>query len=415
MNETKKTMVEIVAEVEKQLSARGQSPNAISQYHYILQVFLAFFRSHHETYFSEGLMKLCLQEHYGIEDERRLSRRQSYKKKVVRTSRMVEDLAAGRDISDRYNLTGTFLLTDEFNAVILAFSTHLNEIGRSSKTVNLYQRYASRFLNFVECSGKFSTDMLSVNDVHSYIASLSGMNKVTVKSITGSVRIFLHYLYLHHFTTQNLSQFVATVKTRTQTKIPSVWEKDDVLKLLSVIDRGNPSGKRDYAIILLVARLGIRIKDVNNLKFENIDWEKKCINFVQSKTHHFICLPLLKDVGWALIDYIQNGRPNIDCPFVFLTHIPPFKNYSDENHLHATISKYLQMTDIQNQPKKKRGMHSLRHTLANRLQENKETLHTISSAMGHSSPDSASIYVKTDIELLRECSLSLSEAGLWGL
>lgn len=108
MNETKKTMVEIVAEVEKQLSARGQSPNAISQYHYILQVFLAFFRSHHETYFSEGLMKLCLQEHYGIEDERRLSRRQSYKKKVVRTSRMVEDLAAGRDISDRYNLTGTF-------------------------------------------------------------------------------------------------------------------------------------------------------------------------------------------------------------------------------------------------------------------------------------------------------------------
>lgn len=122
---------------------------------------------------------------------------------------------------------------------------------------------------------------------------------------------------------------------------------------------------------------------------------------------------VLKDVGWALIDYIQNGRPNIDCPFVFLTHIPPFKNYSDENHLHATISKYLQMTDIQNQPKKKRGMHSLRHTLANHLQENKETLHTISSAMGHSSPDSASIYVKTDIDLLRECSLSLSEVRLW--
>ena len=416
MNESQKPIVEIVAELEKQLFARGQSPNAISQYHYIFQVFLAFFRSHHETYFSEELMKLCLQEHYGIDDAQRLSRRQSYKKKVIRASRMVEDMANGREFADRYyDLTETPLLTDEFNAVIIAFSTHLNEIGRSQKTVNSYQRYASRFLNFVEQSGKLIIEKLSVNDVRSYIASLSGMNKVTVKSTIGPVRIFLRYLYLHRFTTQDLSQFVTAVRTRTQTKIPSVWEKDDVLKLLSVIDRGNPSGKRDYAIILLVARLGIRVKDVNNLKFENIDWEKKCINFVQSKTHHFTCLPLLKDVGWALIDYIQNGRPNIDSPFVFLTHTPPFKNYSDENHLHATISKYLQMTDIQNQPKKKCGMHSLRHTLANRLQENRETLHTISSAMGHSSPDSASVYIKTDIDLLRECSLSLSEAGLWGL
>ena len=147
----------------------------------------------------------------------------------------------------------------------------------------------------------------------------------------------------------------------------------EVLKLLAAIDRGNPSGKRDYAIILLVARLGIRIGDVNKLKFENIDWDKKCINFVQSKTHHPVCLPLLKDVGWAIIDYVRNGRPNIDSPYIFLTHIPPFKNYSDGNHLHATITKYLQLTNIQDQPKKRRGMHSLRHTLANRLQENHES------------------------------------------
>ena len=244
MNESQKPIVEIVAELEKQLFARGQSPNAISQYHYIFQVFLAFFRSHHETYFSEELMKLCLQEHYGIEDAQRLSRRQSYKKKVIRASRMVEDMANGRGFADRYyDLTETPLLTDEFNAVIIAFSTHLNEIGRSQKTVNSYQRYASRFLNFVEQSEKLIIEKLSVNDVRSYIASLSGMNKVTVKSTIGPVRIFLRYLYLHRFTTQDLSQFVTAVKTRTQTKIPSVWEKNDVLKLLSVIDRGNPSGR----------------------------------------------------------------------------------------------------------------------------------------------------------------------------
>lgn len=414
MNKYQKPMIELIAELEKQLSARGQSPNSISQYHYIFQVFLAFFRSHHEIYFSEELMKLCLQEHYGIGDDLQiLSRRQHYKKKVIRASRMVGDLAEGRGFTDRYNPAGTPLITDEFNAAVMAFSTHLSEIGRSKVTIDSYQRYTSRFLNFVECSGKSSLEMLSADDVRRYIASLAGKNKATVKAATGPIRIFLRHLYLNRFTVQDLSQFVTPVKTRIQTKIPSVWEKDDVLKLLAAIDRGNPSGKRDYAIILLVTRLGIRVKDINNLKFENIDWEKKCISFVQSKTNHLACLPLLKDVGWALIDYIQNGRPNIDSPFIFLTHVPPFKNYSDGNHLHATISKYLHMTDIQDQPRKKRGMHSLRHTLANRLQENKETLHTISSVLGHSSPDSASVYIKTDIELLRECSLSLSEAGLW--
>ena len=120
----------------------------------------------------------------------------------------------------------------------------------------------------------------------------------------------------------------------------------------------------------------------------------------------------MKDVGWAIIDYVQNGRPKIDSPYIFLTHIPPFKHYSSSNHLHATIAKYLALTDIQNQPRKKRGMHSLRHTLANRLQENRESYHTISSALGHSSPDSASVYGKTDIELLRECALDPLEVGI---
>lgn len=381
MNESKRPLAELVTELEEQLTARGQSPNAVSQYHYIFQVFLAYFNSCHELYFSKELMEACLREHYGIDGQQILSRRQHYKKKVVRASRMIEDLSEGRGFIDRYNMPSIPLLTDDFSEGVASFTAHLRDIQRSEKTIDSYQRYISRFLSFVELSGKYSLEELTVEDVHGYIASLADKPKTTVKAAIGPIRIFLRYLYLNEFVAQDLSRFVTAVKTRTQTKIPSVWEKEDVLKLLAAIDRGNPSGKRDYAIILLVARLGIRIGDVNKLKFENIDWDKNCINFVQSKTHHPVCLPLLKDVGWAIIDYVRNGRPNIDSPYIFLIHIPPFKNYSDENHLHATIAKYLRLTDIQDQPKKKRGMHSLRHTLANRLQENRETLHTISSVL----------------------------------
>lgn len=412
MNENKRTMRELVAELENQLVARGQSPNAVSQYHYIFQVFLAYFNSYHELYFSKELMETCLREHYGIDEQPILSRRQHYKKKVIRASRMIEDLSEGRAFSDRYTLSCAPLLTDNFSEGISSFTAHLHDIQRSRKTIDLYQDYISKFLSFVQQSGKCCLRELTVEDIHAYIATLTDKPKNTVKFVIGPVRIFLRYIYLNEFIEQDLSPFVESVKTRTQTKIPSIWEKEEVLKLLAAIDRGNPSGKRDYAIILLVARLGIRIGDVNKLKFENIDWDKKCINFVQSKTHHPVCLPLLKDVGWAIIDYVRNGRPNIDSPYIFLTHIPPFKNYSDGNHLHATITKYLQLTDIQDQHKKRRGMHSLRHTLANRLQENREPLHTISSTLGHSSPDSASVYIKTDIELLRECCLNPSEVEI---
>ncbi len=401
-------MNELVKQLEEALTVRGNSPNAISQYHYIFTVMLAFFNSHRQEFYSKELMERCLQEHYGIIDHNILSRRQHYKKKVIRASRMIEDIASGCDFRDRYLIPRFQSLNDGFNSVLAEFTAHLQKIGRSEKTIQTYSREASRFLDFV---GSYveSVSKITVEHVHSYVQTFSGHKKATVRSALGSVRIFLRFLYIEERIKLDLSLFVEKVKTRTQTKIPSVWEKEEVLKLLAAIDRGNPSGKRDYAIILLVARLGIRIGDVNNLKFENIDWSKNSISFVQKKTHSPVCLPLLRDVGWAIIDYVQNGRPQIDSPYIFLTHVPPFKNYADNNHLHATIEKYLMLTDIQNHSAKKRGMHSLRHTLANQLQENKETLHTISSALGHSSPDSASAYIKTDIELLRECSLSLTE------
>jgi site-specific recombinase XerD len=98
--------------------------------------------------------------------------------------------------------------------------------------------------------------------------------------------------------------------------------------MLSAIDRGNPGGKRDYAMLLLVTRLGLRISDVNNLKFENLNWSKKIINIVQHKTNESLTLPLLNDVGWALIDYIKNGRPRVDSPCVFVTHVVPYKEFS---------------------------------------------------------------------------------------
>ena len=409
-----KPLSEAVSQLEDWLVSRGQSANTVSHYHYIFQVFLGWFRSFHEEYYSEELMEQCLREHYGITDSRKiLSRRQHYKKRVLRASQLLRDAASGKNLEDRYLPPKSLLKTETYNDVLTDFRDHLEKCGRRGTTIKNYLHYAGRFLDFSEQRNLLRFSDFSVQSVQDYAQSLSGCRKVTVRGMLRALRIFLRFLYANGYLEKDLSQFIDKVSVREQTSLPSVWTKEEVLKLLAAIDRGNPSGKRDYAMILLAARLGLRVGDINNLKFENIDWEKELIVFTQNKMHHETQLPLLRDVGWAIIDYVKNGRPEIDSPYIFLTHIPPYKNLAPENHHHAMIKKYLMMTDIPNQPKKvKRGMHSLRHTLANRLQENRETLHTVSSVMGHSSPDSASYYIKADIELLRECALSLSEMGL---
>lgn len=96
----------------------------------------------------------------------------------------------------------------------------------------------------------------------------------------------LGYLYLNEFTKDDLSLFIPKSNVLLKRKhIPSTWTREDIDKILACIDLASPVGKRDYAIILLVARLGIRVSDVIRLEFDNIKWEKNCIQISQYKTN----------------------------------------------------------------------------------------------------------------------------------
>ena len=407
-----KSLGTLINEIEGALRERGQTENGIANYHYVFTVFLAFSKSYHEKGFSKEILQRCLREHYHIEDPAALfSRRDGHKKKVVRAYRMLCDHSEGKPFADRYSNREPLLLCDEFTQAAIRYYDE-GSTRWADTTLYLHKQNIERFLEYLEsqCVLKFSA--LAFKHVNSYILSLAGYSQATVKGMVQTVRQFCKFLYLNGYTKTSIGEQVEPVRIRRQAALPSIWPRDLVFKLLSAIDRGNPSGKRDYAILLLVARLGIRIGDVNRLKFENIDWQKKTLSFTQSKTNHPITLPMLLDVGWAIIDYVQNGRPKLDFPFIFLTHAAPIKPYSDDNHLHATIKKHLRLAGLALTKTQKQGMHSLRHTLANRMLQNYEPLSSISAALGQESPDSASIYLRTDIEQLRECALAPSEVGI---
>ena len=179
------------------------------------------------------------------------------------------------------------------------------------------------------------------------------------------------------------------------------------MRLVNAIDRGNPCGKRDFAIILLVTRLGIRAGDVRKLKLEDLGWDSNRIEFVQSKTGKNLSLPLLKDVGWTIIDYLEHGRPKSDSPFVFLSHLAPYQLLGENNCFRHIIPRCRKIAGLSESYQQKLGTHSLRHTLASTLLENNTPLPIIAGVMGHTSSESTATYLKTSDARLRECAIDL--------
>ncbi|WP_434084578.1 tyrosine-type recombinase/integrase [Lacrimispora xylanisolvens] len=106
-------------------------------------------------------------------------------------------------------------------------------------------------------------------------------------------------------------------------RVPEYYSADEISKILSSIDRGNPLGKRNYAMILLGVKYGLRISDIRTLKLSDISFEKNIISIIQQKTGKPLSLDLLPDVGWAIIDYLKYGRPNIEATEVFCSPRPP--------------------------------------------------------------------------------------------
>ena len=276
-------------------------------------------------------------------------------------------------------------------------------------TQNHYRDISEKFLSYLESQEIRHITDITGKHVAGYINTLLGYSYKTVELQLCALRSFFGYLYTNENHQQNLADTIPAIKARKQNRIPSVWTRDNVTTLLDVIDRGNPAGKRDYAMILLAARLGLRTKDIKHLKLEDLKWQDNRIEFIQSKTSRAISLPLLPDVGWAIIEYLKSGRPKVESPYVFLRHLAPLEPFSDEDRLHQIVIKYMRLAKIPISPQKKKGMHSLRHTLASRLLEENTPLSIISDILGHVSTDSTAVYLKVDIDMLRECSLNPEE------
>ncbi len=222
-------------------------------------------------------------------------------------------------------------------------------------------------------------------------------------------RNFFSFLFDRGYISNNLASKLPKVRSLRNTSIPYVWPKEDIQKLLEAIDREDPKGKRDYAILLIAIRLGLRFSDIRSLKHSSINWNRQTINLKMIKTGQPIELPLLKDIGWAIIDYLKNGRPATNSECLFVRHRAPFNALGDHNGFVKELHRYVVKAGVNIPGGMVYGMHSLRSTLAGNMLEIKSPLPIISEALGHQSVNTTSIYLKIDIEGLRKCALDPEE------
>jgi integrase len=327
---------------------------------------------------------------------------------LFRVAQMLGDFETHGAVLRRYSRTVSKLSAGDA-AVVARFRAWLRAAGRSASTVRSYGTLAAEFAGFAGTRGGLAC--CDAGTVGAFTVSLAGYQAKTVEQKLGALRSFLRFASGEGLAGTATAEAVPAVPSRKQARVPSVWDPGDVARILEAVDRGNPCGKRDYAIILLVTRLGLRGIDVKRLEFSDFDWPGCRLSVAQAKTGNRVWLPLLKDIGWAVIDYVRNGRPPSGCAQVFLRHTAPVGPFSDQDHLHQMLVKYARAAHVPLGEERRHGMHSLRHTLATRLMEGGTPVEQIADILGHQSVASTGVYLKSSLGLLSRCALDPDDPG----
>ncbi|RQV92784.1 MAG: integrase [Calditrichaeota bacterium] len=276
----------------------------------------------------------------------------------------------------------------------------------SETTLKHYDHELGRFLLYITQKEYNSLELLSAPVILDYCSSFSSFSSAVRHNAFSTLRVFLRYLYHEKLIKEDFSCVVPSVSNRRECKLPTAYSKKEKDDLLNAVDRSSPIGKRDYAIIMIATRLGLRSSDIRLMTFSSIHWGKNTIELTMEKTKEFIVLPLLKDVGEAIIEYIRYGRPQCELPYIFISHLPPVRAITASG-MTAVVRRHAGNAGIDCTPYGKGGPHALRSTLATHLLENEVPLPVISEILGHKDTRTTEVYLKLDIPHLRKCGLEV--------
>ena len=220
-----------------------------------------------------------------------------------------------------------------------------------------------------------------------------------------SIRLFLRFLAGKEYIQTDFEYVLSRNRYPKREKLPSIYSAEEVKQIELSVEQSGPVGKRDYAILLLATRLGLRASDICRLEFDHLDWDHNVIAFIQYKTKKSIELPLLTDVGEAIVNYLRYGRPISGHSEIFLSARPPYRPMFRWG-INGVISRIMRESGV-DISKRKFGPHAMRHSLASRLLANGVSLPVISESLGHESSLSTMEYLRVDLSSLMKCALDV--------
>ena len=321
----------------------------------------------------------------------------------IRSIQVLDDMLKLGYIRKRCFTPVFHALDGEVGAEMEKLITHLTNLRRSMVTIKDYRLYLSEFLMHLNERNVKHVSAITEKDILTFVSS-HPTNKVNIVS---ALRVLFRFWREEHIVDDRFEELFDTYKTHKPERIPSYFAANEVMRIEQSVSRNSANGKRNYAMLLLASRLGLRASDIANLQFSDIDWDKNMITLTMQKTKKVIELPLLADVGNAIIDYLRHGRPKSDSQNVFLSGNAPYVA-ATKNMVCAAINGIILRSGVDTSGKH-HGPHSLRHSLASAMLNGGSMMPVISESLGHRSTQTTLAYLKIDIRSLQKCALPVPE------
>lgn len=269
---------------------------------------------------------------------------------------------------------------------------------RGTRDSTLYN-YSHSILDFLKRLGedpcKFDADSL-----RQFVLERSQQNGwAAAKTCTTALRMFIRFLIAEGKCNVGLDAAIPALAHWRLSSLPRYLQPEEVEFIISSCDHGSPIGKRDRAILLLLARLALRAGDIVQLRLNDIDWKRAEIR-VTGKGRRQTLLPLTQEVGNALVAYLQDGRPRADTDILFIRSRAPYRSFSSHCAVSVIVAKAMRRAGITGQ--RRGAAHIIRHSVATSMLRQGSSLQDIAVILRHRSLDTTQIYAKVDVTTLQQ-------------
>lgn len=327
------------------------------------------------------------------------SQRKDYANAV---KRMLEHLISlGHDLV--YETPSDSKARSPITATVKLYRDHLRRVsGLSEQSLNKYCPFVVQFLAVRFEGSQLQFSELTAGDVLEFFRNeMSVLSSSQRRSAATALRSFLRFLFFSEQINVDLSRAVPAMANWSLCDVPKAISPENAKKILQHCPRDSAVGRRDYAILLLLSRLGLRSSEIVFLTLDSIDWDRGSLHF-RAKGGVATELPIPADVGEALADYLANGRPPCSSRRLFLRALAPLRGLGSQTTVATIVHTAIRRAGVQTL---QCGSHQFRHALAINLLKGNATLNEIGSILGHCHAKTTRIYAKVDYTSLRPLCL----------